>query len=274
MTRRLSVAPDFALHARELVSGRGGSDFTLVETSDAPARLAEGNAEAAWVPATAVSDPIPTGLRVAAVPARWEFRDVFVPAGGVAGGLGTLTSGAQVGVAGRLRRSLLGLHRPDAVAVAVQNGRTPDQLLREGSVDAVILSAVDARVMGLLADASEMLEPKSWMPAPGQGTFLVLVRADDPGAERALARLDDPGARAALTAERRVRREFGTAPEGALGVLAVPYGRWVRVSALLVDADAGQAVRAELSGASDDPESVGARVAELLRLRGAGLVQI
>ncbi len=283
MSLLLAVAPE---HRSWAEGWSGAGEWELRESGDSLDDLAQGRARGAVVPWNLRRE---TRGRVVAIPPRPEPRDLLVPASG-AFVLGTLAAGSRVALAGPRRRALLAAHRPDLEAVDCRElgqdaSSDPDaaSLLAAGAVDAVVLSAGEARATGLAARASQILEPKAWTPGPGQGAGVLVVASDDAQAAGILARLDDPPSRAALEAEEILARRLGFGPRGALGSLALPYGRWLRLWGLLASGGTVRSgedpverpirvVRADASGSDQDPAELADRVARLLRQRGADLL--
>ncbi|MEQ9397707.1 MAG: hypothetical protein RJQ04_00930 [Longimicrobiales bacterium] len=272
MSTRLAVAPELGSRGGRYVRllGPETSGGPRVQAGDAGDALLRGlvdlmvvSARDAW--------PLREGLRLAAVLPRTEPRDVLVSGEAAPRTLATLPAGARVALAGRRRGALLALHRPDLVGVSAERGRAASDALREGSVDAAVMSLANARDAGLTDEASEVLDPKIWLPAPGQGAVVVLARADDPEAGAEAAARSDTAAAAALRAEWAVAGAVGGG-QGRLGVLALPYARSLRVWAMIVDGDGRRMVRADVTGALEDPEAAGRSAAALLVDRGAAIV--
>ncbi|HET9948601.1 MAG TPA: hypothetical protein VFQ22_06750, partial [Longimicrobiales bacterium] len=201
------------------------------------------------------------------------------------------------GVPGARRRAFLLSHRPDLRPVDV-SGRSPAELHADpGGLAAVVVSSWEARIAGLSGRVAELLDPRSWLPEPGQGIVALVAR--HPIAEATaldhlptrtalraeLALLDALGVMAGVRprgagAAGRARAGEGApaAPApgtwrgGALGSLAQPSGRLVRLWAAVVSPDGRRVVRADLTGPLDEPELLGAAVARQLVRRGADLV--
>lgn len=231
--------------------------------------LREGRAACALVSAEGVPSR-PAELHLAAVIPRDEPRDVLVPGRAGAAALDTLPAGTRVGAGTALRRSFLRAHRPDLVPVAPGNGGGPAEALRSGSVDAVVLGNAEARRLALGADVTEVFDARAWVPAPGQGTLLLLCRSDDAPSVTACADLDDAGARATFRAEAATSRAQGLEGDVALGVMAILHGSWIRVWGMAASEDGRQVVRGDVTGRADDPEGAGRALADLLVARGVG----
>lgn len=260
MTVRLAAPGLFAMEAERIrrVLEEAGLDTEVVEPeSDAPLRLrsAEGRLhDAPQGPGGAV-----LGLA--------EPRDALVGASGTTS-LEGLPAGSRIGLEGRLRRELLGVHRPDAVAVELGDPDEALAALEDGRIDAWIASVRVIRQAGAADRILEVLEPTSWMAAPGCGTLFVHVQPDAAWAG-VVQGLDEPAARQALLAEAAVVDALGSGFGGALAVTARPHGPLLRVRALVAAASGRRLVRAEVSGRLDEAQEVGGRAARQLVARGA-----
>ena len=113
----------------------------------------------------------------------------------------------------------------------------------------------------------DLLEPDSWLPAPGQGVA-VLLHA--PGATARFAAIPtDPDAEAVLRAERAVGRAFSFAVPL---VRAQLFGRWLSIHAVVLTPEGDRAVRARVRGDRHDPVGVAERLVEVLVERGGLLL--
>jgi len=234
-------------------------------------RLRTGEVDAALVQAETMLD-LPEDLHLAAVLPREEPRDVLVPARGGSVTLHALASGSRVGVGSGRRRSFLKAYRHDLEAVAPGNGGGPAVALQSDAVDAVILGMAEARRLSLASRATEILDPKAWVPGAGQGTVLALARGDDTRVHRLCADADHPVTRAAYRAESTAIAAQGAHPDLPIGVMALPHGRWIRVWGMAASEDGSRVVRGDVTGTSDDPEGAGRALAELLLARGLATI--
>jgi hydroxymethylbilane synthase len=225
------------------------------------------------------------GLEIAAIPVREDPRDALVSHDGR--GLAELPSGARVGTGSPRRAAQLRAARPD-LDVRPLRGNVDTRLRKvtEGELDAIVVAAAGLARLGRLAEASELLDPATMLPAPGQGALAVECRAADLGAQSPLApaisSLDDGATRAAVTAERALLAELEagcTAPVGALARVE-PEPAGVNGDALnlhlvgaVVSVDGATAIRRSASGPIAQPLELGRRLAaELLAAGAAGIV--
>ncbi len=159
------------------------------------------------------------GLVVAAVPPREDPRDVLVARDGL--DLAGLPEGARVGTGSPRRAAQLRAARPDLVVVDVRgNVDTRLRLVSDGEVDAVVLARAGLVRLGRADEVTEVLEPATMLPAPGQGALAVECRADDDAVRRACALLDDAPTRAAVEAERSLLAALEAGCAAPLGALA------------------------------------------------------
>jgi len=225
------------------------------------------------------------GLEIAAIPTREDPRDALVSRGGRA--LADLASGARVGTGSPRRAAQLRAARPD-LDVRPLRGNVDTRLRKvtEGELDAIVVAAAGLARLGRLDEASELLDPATMLPAPGQGALAVECRAADLGVQRPLAQaissLDDGATRAAVAAERALLAELEagcSAPVGALArVEPEPAGGNgdavnLHLVAAVVSVDGATAIRRSASGPIAQPVELGRRLAaELLAAGAAGIV--
>jgi len=144
----------------------------------------------------------PSGLLVAAVPAREDVRDVLVSE--VARDLGQLPHAARVGTGSLRRRCQLLAARPDLVIEMVRgNIDTRLRKLREGQFAAIVLAAAGINRASLFDNAfMTLIDVQAMLPAPGQGALSLQCRRDDAATRDRLVSLNDTDAAECVDAER------------------------------------------------------------------------
>ncbi|MBW4041088.1 MAG: hydroxymethylbilane synthase [Acidobacteria bacterium] len=147
------------------------------------------------------------GLAVAGVPQREDARDALCARDGL--DLAGLPAGAVVGTGSPRRHAQLVDRRPDLQVVDLRgNVDTRLSRVRDGALDAVVLSSAGLARLGRLDAVTELLGLDAWPTAAGQGALALEVRDADADPATALgalvAALTDPVARDAAVAERRV----------------------------------------------------------------------
>lgn len=287
MTARLASHPDVAERTPDilerLVAAGVDVEFAGPEpggpgAGDPLLALRDGAIDLALVSIGALRGSEADDLTTVAVLPRREVRDVLVTLSGRASPLSEVAEGARVALEGARRAAFLAAHRPDVTAVALTHaemvalvsdvGRAADASDDGRRIDAVVMSALEARHAGLVDETVEALDPRAWLPDPGQGAYALLAR--HPIAEATA--LDHLPTRTALRAELALLEALDVEADSPLGCLAQPSGRWIRLWAAAVSADGRRLVRSDLTGPLDEPEGLGSAVARQLVERGFGLV--
>lgn len=163
----------------------------------------------------------PRGLVVGAIPKRATPNDALVAR--EATSLETLKQGARVGTSSLRRKVQLLIKRPDLDVVDLRGNIDTRiaKVLERKELDAAVLACAGLERGGRVDVITEVLQPNTMLPAPGQGALGVQCRADDADALILLGRLDHADTRAEVTAERLLLGGLGggcQAPMGALGV--------------------------------------------------------
>ncbi|HUH06924.1 MAG TPA: hydroxymethylbilane synthase [Egibacteraceae bacterium] len=299
-TRRSPLARAQAFQTGQLISARTGEPFELVAmaaTGDLdPDRVVEAfESKGLFVDTIrqAVADgdcdlavhsykDLPTdphpGLVIGAVPPREDPRDVLISRDGHA--LATLPPAATVGTSSARRRLQLLRAKPSLEVVALRgNLGTRLRAVAERRLDAAVVAAAGLRRLYTatedggagplgLAVTGAPLEPGECLPAPAQGALAIERRADDPRAEAVCAAIDDRVSHVQVRAERAFLAAVGggcLAPVGAL-CHAVPGG--LELLGMIADPVERRVLRVSLVGAADDPEALGAALAEAALAEG------
>ena len=278
MTARLAIYPDVASRASDVLErlAVAGVDVELVGHDpgdgsgprDPLQAVHDRTLDLALVGLRALRGSVADGLTTVAVLPRQDSRDVLVTLRGEPAPLAGMRSGARIGVSGARRLAFLKAHRRDVEAVLMLDGGGEGLREGEGALDAAVLGAVEARQAGLADRIAEALDPKAWLPEPGEGALALVAR--HPIAEATA--LDHLPTRTALRAELALMDALDADADAPLGSLAQPSGRWIRLWAAGASADGARLVRSDLTGPLDEPEALGAAVAKQLTERGIGFV--
>jgi hydroxymethylbilane synthase len=233
---------------RALVAGE--IDLAVHSAKDVPGELAE-------------------GLALHGAPARASAQDVVC---GVEG-LEQLGPGARVGTSSVRRCAQLRAWRADLDVVALA-GNVDTRLRKladaDERLDAIVLARAGLQRLGRESEAGAALDPRRFVPAPGQGVLALEGRADDARAREAVAAIGDGDAFVCLLAERALARELGASCNTPLGAHAVPAdGGRLLLRAWVGLPDGSQWIGDELAGDAGRPEALGAQVAQRLLTVGA-----
>jgi hydroxymethylbilane synthase len=237
-------------------------------TKELDLALLSGEADLAVHSLKDVPTRVPDGLRLAAVLARTDPRDVLILRERKVGTLAALPAGARLGTSSLRRRAQLLAIRPDLLVEDLRgNLNTRLARLDAGEYDAVLLAAAGVLRLGWENRISGFLSPPEWLPAVGQGALALVAPVDSPALER-VRPLNDPDTAAAVTAERAFLRAVEGGCQIPVGALAVRDGVGLRVHGLIAALDGNDMVRAVEHGPIEAAEEIGQRLAAELLARG------
>jgi hydroxymethylbilane synthase len=229
--------------------------------------LLAGEVDIAVHSAKDVPGDLPEGLQIAAVPAAEDPADVLI--GSVS--LDALPRGASVGTSSLRRRSQLLAIRPD-VAVSDLRGNVDTRLakLASGEYDAIVLALAGLRRLGRGHEAGSVLEPRRFVPAPGQGLLALETRTEDEHAVAAAQALDDEPSRLRLECERAVVAQLDANCRTPVGASSEIASGTLRAFAYVGLPDGTEWITDGLDGDAVDASALGQRLAERLLSAGAG----
>ncbi len=240
----------------------GGKGAFLKEIEDA---LLAGEVELAVHSLKDVPAALPQGLVLTAVLERADPRDALLSSGAR---LDELEAGSTVGTTSLRRRSLVAALRPD-LALQDLRGNVDTRLrrLREGHFDAILLAMAGLVRLGRADEVTEILDPRRFVPAPGQGAIALECREADSAMRDLAGRLDHPATARAVSAERAFLACLGGECNVPLGAHAFTHGDELELVAFVGAPDGSALVRAERRGS--DPGALGRALAEDMLARGA-----
>lgn len=210
----------------------------------------------------------PEGLYVAAVPEREDPRDVFISKDGTA--LSQFSPGARIGTSSLRRQTQLRRLRPHLEIVPLR-GNIDSRLkkLDRGDCDALVLAAAGVRRLGFESRITHYFSHDEICPAVGQGALAIELRRDDAKILAAVRPLDHYPTHQAVRAERAALRELGGGCQLPIAAYASHDGDRLRLLGVVASSDGAKIIRASAMGANQNPEELGARVAQDLLKQGA-----
>ncbi len=214
------------------------------------------------------------GLAIAAIPPREDPRDALVAR--AAATLAELPPNARIGT-GSPRRSaqLLALGRGFEIVDIRGNVDTRVAYVTDGELDAVVLAAAGLRRLGRAAVMTQLIDPDTMLPAPGQGALALECLVERADVAAALASLDDVATRVAVTAERSVLARLEAGCSAPVGVLAEVVELGFAEPELFVRAvvghpsAAGEVFRSSITGSLQDAVGLGHALADRLLAESA-----
>ncbi len=240
----------------------GGKGAFLKEIEEA---LQSGEVDLAVHSLKDVPVELPDGLLLCAILERADPRDALL-SGGLR--LAELPAGTRVGTTSLRRQSQVRALRPDLTLVDLR-GNVDSRIhkLHEGRYGAILLALAGLVRLGRQDEATEVLDPDHFLPAPGQGAIALECRADDQVVQTAVAVFDHRATAAAVAAERAFLAALGGGCNVPLGAYARPDAEGLRLSAFVGRADGSALVRGDRTGS--EPEALGRALAADLVARGA-----
>ncbi|WP_295435163.1 hydroxymethylbilane synthase [uncultured Thiodictyon sp.] len=211
----------------------------------------------------------PEGLHLPVILEREDPRDAFVSNRFET--LDQLPQGACVGTSSLRRQCQLAERRPD-LRIEPLRGNVNTRLakLDAGDYDAVILAAAGLIRLGFETRIRSFITAEQSLPAIGQGAIGIECRAVDPRVHDLIAVLHHAPTALRVRAERAMNaRLHGGCQVPIAGYATLADGQ-LHLRGLVGDPDGSRILRAEARGPQDDPEALGAAVADALLAQGAG----
>ena len=240
------------------VGGKG------VFTAEVDRVVARGEADLAVHSMKDMETTVAAQVVLGAILPRADPRDALISS--VAATIVDLPDGARVGTSSIRRRAQLLSQRPD-LEIVTWRGNVDTRLarLKEGRAAATLLAAAGLERLGLLHEATALLDPDDMLPAAGQGAIGVTCRAGEPDIPALLETIDDAPTRQCVEAERAVVAVLDGSCRTAVAALATLDGGNVRVRAQVLSDDGSRWTMSEDRGAV--AETVGRAVGERLLSR-------
>jgi len=209
----------------------------------------------------------PSQIVIAAILPREDVRDVLVGAASLA----DLPPGTRIGTSAPRRAALALNLRPDCRVVGFRgNVQTRLAKLEAGEADVTLLALAGLNRLGNAAVGTP-LNPREWLPAPGQGAIAIECRANDAETRALLAAIDHLPSRHAVEAERGLLAALGGNCHSAVAVFTEAVGDRLAMRAALFSPDGAEKVEARLSFAAGDSAGPRALAAELLGRAGPAI---
>ena len=243
----------------------GGKGLFVKEIEEA---LLSGGIDLAVHSMKDVPTDLPDRLAIVAITRREDPRDAFLSVKYRT--FEELPQGAKLGTSSLRRQTqLLGL-RPDlSVETLRGNLDTRIRKMEEGRYDAIILAAAGLRRLGWEAKITEYIPEEMSLPAIGQGALGIEIRVDDPETREAGSFLNDRDTAFAVRAERGFLKRLEGGCQVPIASYGCTEGDSIFLKGMVGRPDGSEIIRGSARGSTEDPEALGADLAEQLLARGA-----
>ena len=208
-----------------------------------------------------ITSAIPAELEVIGFFAPESSQDVLVANGKK---LNELPAGARVGTGSVRRIAQLARVCPGLQCVPVRgNVGSRVNLVKEGAVDAVILSEAGLIRLGLTDYIDEVLTTPDFVPAPGQGVIAIEVRRDDRAVIAAVSDISDHQQGEISRLELQMMSILGFDCQIPLGIASRAHLSGVEMDLFLSDRSGGLVWREKRVLAAEDTNAAATWAAEL-----------
>ena len=211
---------------------------------------------------------IPDGLCIGAIPLREKVNDVLISKNGLC--FSDLPEKAAVGTSSLRRSSQLLNARPDIIIVPLRgNLNTRLKKLESGDMDAIVVAAAGVKRLGFENKITEYFDDNIMLPAVGQGALCIEIREQDTKITSLVDCLDHYHTRRIILGERAFLHRL----EGGCQVPIAAYGQIEKnvftLTGLVASVDGKTIIKNEMSGAEENSENTGIKLAENLLAAGA-----
>lgn len=250
----LSKIGDKGLFTQELENSmlNGEVDFAVHSLKDLPTRL-------------------PAGLMLGCITEREDPADALVVhAKHQDKTLATLPEGAVIGTSSLRRLAQLRHHYPHFTFKDIRgNLNTRLRKLDDGEYDAIILAVAGLQRLGMGDRVHEVLPASVSLHAVGQGALGIECREGDDDILSILKVLEHTPTAHRCLAERAFLRELEGGCQVPIGVNTVLEGETLTLTGIVASLDGQTLIKNQVSGATQDAETLGNTLAQQLRAEGA-----
>jgi hydroxymethylbilane synthase len=241
----------------------GGKGLFTLELEE---QLTDGRLDFAVHSSKDMATNLPDGLYLSAFLEREDVRDAVI--GRTAPRIAELPEGAVVGSSSLRRQALIRRIRPD-IEVVIFRGLVETRLrkLAEGQVDATLLAYAGLRRLAMSDVATELMDPETFPPAPGQGAICIESRIGDTGIDRLLAPINHRPTERALACERAFLGALDGSCRTPIAGLATLDGEDLSFSGTILTPDGRVFHDIRLTGTADQAARIGLEAGETVRQR-------
>jgi hydroxymethylbilane synthase len=221
-----------------------------------------------------VATVLPEGLILPVLLEREDIRDAFVSL--IASNIDDLPPGARIGTSSLRRAAQMLRYRPDFTVVPFRgNVDTRLQKLAASVADATLLASAGLNRLGKADRITQLLEPRSFPPAPAQGAIGIEIRDNDMRTAELLAPLNHVPTAIAVSAERAFLAKLDGSCRTPIAAFTDLGETSLTLHGQLLSPDGRQCFAAELSGSPEDAARIGTALGEkLLAMAGPKFLEL
>ncbi|HSX09655.1 MAG TPA: hydroxymethylbilane synthase [Candidatus Saccharimonadales bacterium] len=218
--------------------------------------LLDGRIDAAVHSLKDLSETLPKGLTIAAIPKREDAKEALVSDNNVL--FKKLKKGAIIGTDSTRRKSQLLHKRPDLLVKSVRgNVLTRLEKLKDHHYDGLFLAVAGLKRLDLEHVITEYFSEKNIVPAPGQGALAVVVRKDRKDLLTSLKKLNHLETLRAVKAERAFSKVFGGGCSMPIGAYATCKKETIQLTGMVGSLDGKYVIKETIEGKSNKPITLG-----------------
>ncbi|MEQ1529665.1 MAG: hydroxymethylbilane synthase [Methylococcales bacterium] len=233
--------------------------------------MLEGTADIAVHSMKDVPVEFPEGLHLAAILSREDPTDAFVSNRYAT--LNDLPANARIGTSSLRRQCQIKEKLPAAEILSLRgNVNTRLAKLDADEYDAIILASAGLKRLGMAKRINHRLDTRISLPACGQGAIGIECRVQDPDINTMLQALHDHATGLCVSAERAMNARLNGGCQVPIAGFAQLHEDSLIMRGLVGSPDGSLIYRAEHSGAHDQAEAIGKKIAEDLLSQGAAVI--
>jgi hydroxymethylbilane synthase len=215
-----------------------------------------------------VPTELPAELHLFAITRREDPRDVFIARN--VKSLSDLPPGAKLGTSSLRRQAQLLHFRRDLELIPLRgNLDTRLKKLEKMNLDGIILALAGVKRLGFESRITEIISTEISLPAIGQGALGIETRKGDKDVEERIQFLNDPPSAVAISAERAFLKKLEGGCQVPIAAFAQVTDSKLRIDGMVGTVDGKKLIKHHLEGTTDQAESIGTELAEILLKKGA-----
>lgn len=267
----LTLFPDITIETK-IITTTGDKNMSPVPldnvgkdwfTKEIDRALLDGKIDMAVHSLKDLSENLPEGLVIAAIPKREDARESLISRGNVA--FEKLKKGAIIGTDSTRRKSQILFKRPDLVVKSLRgNVNRRLEKFDNGEYDAIILAVAGLKRLHMDGRITQYFSETDIIPSPGQGALAVVIKKGNNVLFDLLQKLNHLPTIREITAERTFSKMCGGGCSMPIGAYAISKNKIVTLYGMIGSLDGEHVLKDSIKGNFPDAELLGKKLAEKL----------